>query len=340
MRDRIALTCLLMSACAAMLPGIAQAQAMPSVVLEIDFKNWVIYEEDTFDLSKYATNPNITPASAATFGNIVGIADIVSVNGQPAKGTWTILGRRINLSTTSTPGQATADVSRQSIAQINYEIQSAAGTPIGTLMAAGLGGTGAPPPGAPLAQANANTALVGGTGAFIGIQGTSGGSMSTAVANVPFRLASMVEDPAMRRQNGGGSGRQILVIIPSSRPQVLITANGPAIAHASDFTTVSGSKPAAPGEILALVASGLGPTRAGVDPGQPFPTAPLAVVNSPVTVTVNGKPAEVLGAVGYPGAVDAYQVNFRVPPDTAKGSATIQVIAAWIPGQSVNIIVQ
>ncbi len=41
----------------------------------------------------------------------------------------------------------------------------------------------------------------------------------------------------------------------------------------------------------------------------------MAVVNSPVEVTVNGKAAEVLGAVGYPFAVDAYQVNFRVPPD-------------------------
>src|SRR5207248_114893 len=32
-------------------------------------------------------------------------------------------------------------------------------------------------------------------------------------------------------------------------------------------------------------------------------------------------PAEILAAVGYPGAVDGYQVNFRVPSDTAKGPA-------------------
>ena len=59
--------------------------------------------------------------------------------------------------------------------------------------------------------------------------------------------------------------------------------------------------------------------------GQPFPSSPLASVNSPVEVTVNGKPAEVLSAVGYPGAVDGYQVNFRVPPDTAKGSRKYSV---------------
>ena len=66
----------------------------------------------------------------------------------------------------------------------------------------------------------------------------------------------------------------------------------------------------------------------------------MAVVNSPVEVTVNGKAAEVIGAVGYPGAVDAYQVNFRVPPDTAKGPASIQLSAAWILGAPVSIPVQ
>jgi uncharacterized protein (TIGR03437 family) len=64
------------------------------------------------------------------------------------------------------------------------------------------------------------------------------------------------------------------------------------------------------------------------------------VVNSPVDVTVNGKSAELLGAVGYPGAVDGYQVNFRVPPEIAPGTATIQISAAWIPGAPVIIQVK
>jgi hypothetical protein len=45
-------------------------------------------------------------------------------------------------------------------------------------------------------------------------------------------------------------------------------------------------------------------------------------------------------AVGYPGAVDGYRVNFRVPADTAKGPASIQVSAAWISGAPVSIPVQ
>ena len=115
---------------------------------------------------------------------------------------------------------------------------------------------------------------------------------------------------------------------------------GPAIAHSGDFSLVTASKPAAQGEILSIFATGLGPVVPGVDPGRPFPASPLAVVNSPVEVTVNGKAAEVIGAVGYPGAVDAYQVNFRVPPDTARGPATIQVTAAWVSGTPVSIPMQ
>ena len=67
---------------------------------------------------------------------------------------------------------------------------------------------------------------------------------------------------------------------------------------------------------------------------------PLANVTSPLTVLVNGEAAEVLGAVGYPGAVDAYQVNFQVPADSAKGAVSVQVVAAWIPSPAVTIVIQ
>src|SRR5262249_30231075 len=142
------------------------------------------------------------------------------------------------------------------------------------------------------------------------------------------------------RRNGGGNGIFTFYVIPMFRPEVVITPNGPAVTHSSDYSLVSSAKPAAAGEILSLFATGLGPTRASLAPGQPFPSSPLAVVNSPVAVTVNGKAAEVLGAVGSPGAVDGYQVNFCLPPDTAKGTVSIQVIAAWIGGMPVSIVVQ
>jgi uncharacterized protein (TIGR03437 family) len=103
------------------------------------------------------------------------------------------------------------------------------------------------------------------------------------------------------------------------------------------MSLVTPANPAAPGELLYLFATGLGPTVPQVDLGQPFPLNPPSVVNSPVSVTVNGDAAQVVKAVGFPGAVDGYQVDFRVPPNTANANAKIQVIAAWIPSAVVNM---
>jgi uncharacterized protein (TIGR03437 family) len=122
-----------------------------------------------------------------------------------------------------------------------------------------------------------------------------------------------------------------------SRPQVVTTASGPAVLHA-DFSPVTAANPATAGEILIVKATGLGPTVPGVDPGQPFPPDSLQAVNSPVDITVNGRPAEVINSIGWPGLVDIYRIDFRVPAEAASGTAAIQISAAWIPSPPVNII--
>jgi hypothetical protein len=77
-----------------------------------------------------------------------------------------------------------------------------------------------------------------------------------------------------------------------------------------------------------------------VDPGQPFPKDAQVVVNSPVDVSVNGQAAQVINAIGWPGLVDTYRVDFQVPAGTAVGVAAMQIGAAWIPSVPINIMVQ
>jgi hypothetical protein len=317
----------------------ASAQAPATTTLTIDLGNAIEYQGDLYDPSQFARKPNVTPSlglgtsgTVANFGVATLLADIVAVNGQPAKGLYAGRSRVINTSTTPSPGSAVADVTRVSIREHVFEILQPDGTPIGSIMAMGLTG-GNPPPGQPSTE-RANWAIVGGTGAFLGARGQAEGTGPGCGG----RAASMAEDPANRRTNGGNAGQCVLHIIPLMVPQIVTTANGPAITH-SDFSLVTASKPAAAGEILSLFATGLGPLR-GVVTGDPFPSNPPAPVNSPVQVIVNGNPAEVIGAVGYPGSVDGYQVNFRLPADIAKASATIQVSAAWITGTPVSITVQ
>lgn len=315
--------------------NVAMGQSPPATILTIDLTNFVEYRQDVSDPAKFATDPNLTTATTPrNFFTATMFADIIAVNGQPAKGLYVGRPRTVLTTPTPTPGQAIADTTHNSFRDVYFEILKSDGTPIGSIVATGLSG-GAPPPGAPLALQGSNWAIIGGTGAFLGVRGQAG----SGSGNSP-RGASISEDPANRRTNGGGKAQFILQVIPMTVPQIVSTANGPAVVHSSDFSLVTSSKPAAAGEILSLFATGLGPVTGGADPGQPFPSSPPATVNSPVVVTVNGEAAQVLAAVGYPGATDGYQVNFRLPSDAAKGVATLQVSAAWIAGTPVNITVQ
>jgi hypothetical protein len=315
-------------------------QQGPPALLTIEFENNVLYNQDTSDVSKFATDPGKTTAAPSkNFVSVVSIADIVSVNGRPAKGVFFRERRIISLTPSPNPGQAIADLTRNAAEFYTaFEILQGDGRPIGSIFISGFGGGTPPPPGAPSAQTQSNFAIVGGTGAFLGAKGEGG--EAPLPGSSAGRQASISEDPSNRRVNGGGRSRWVLQLIPMVRPQIAITTAGPAVTHSSDFSLVTSSKPAAAAEILSVFVTGLGPTKPGIDPGQPFPASPLVAVNSPVDVTVNGKAAEVTAAVGYPGTVDGYQVNFRVPDGTAVGQASIQVTAAWIPSAPVSVMVQ
>ena len=60
----------------------------------------------------------------------------------------------------------------------------------------------------------------------------------------------------------------------------------------------------------------------------------------PATVTVNGKAAPVINALGWPGMTNAYRVDFRVPDGTSAGMATLGLSVAWINGPEVKIPVR
>ena len=307
------------------------------VIMTIDTQSVVEYQADTGNVPQFATNPNVVPAAPIrNFTQATPLGDIVAVNGETAKGLYTAVVTSIIASPTpnAAAGGAIADSNAASIRQQIFHILKPDGTAVGTIIALGLNGDVAP--GSPASIHNGDWAIVGGTGAFLGVRGQMGRSVQTVAA----RAASTIEDPGNRRINGGGTLQWVFTLLPMTTPQIITTATGPAVVHSADFTLVSVAKPATAGEILSLFASGLGPTNPGVDPGQPFTANPLQVVNSPVKVFVNGESAQVLAAVGYPGASDGYQVNFQVPPDTANGMATIQVSSAWIPGNTVSIPIQ
>ncbi|HYK92379.1 MAG TPA: hypothetical protein VE398_26695 [Acidobacteriota bacterium] len=315
------------------------ARPVPPTILQVDVQNVVVYVGDvSFD--KLVSNPGVTNVSPLPFSQSTGLGDVVGVNGKPARGLWML--RATPVLTTPTPGPgsgiAIADSARLAEVTQSVEIMKPDLTSIGTIMAAGPG-FGANPPGSPLATHLSNNCVTGGTGAYLGARGQLG---TTGLhPDAPVRFASASENPALRRVNGGGILNFIVHVIPYLAPEVIYLADYlPAVFHTSDQTLVTSANPAVAGEVLALTVKGLGPTIPNVDPGQPFPTTSVCIVNSPVEALVNGESAAVVFAGGEPGRVDIYDVEFRLPTNAKSGLANVQLISGFIKGAPFEISIQ
>lgn len=317
----------------AALAAMAAAQTQPATVLEIESENYVVYYDDVGDRSKLGTSAAMAPVAPNfnwVFKWFVGIGDIVAVNGKPAKGLRISRGMPPRYTTQYTPGRATADLSGNCLSDWDYAFLQADGTPIGAIALHGFGGTSR-------FAGTGHISVVGGTGPFVGARGYMGAGGRTIL---PSRSASMVEDPANRRLHGGGRMTEVIHVIPMTRPEVLMLQDGPAIYHADSSMLVTAENPARAGELLTIQAAHLGPTEPGVVPGQPFPPwEPGRVhrVNSPVEVTLNGKAAQIINAIGWPGLADVYRLDFQVPEGTPVGSASLMLSVAWIDGPEVKI---
>jgi uncharacterized protein (TIGR03437 family) len=344
MRNRRRIKGLVWCAAAWLTTAGLNGQTPAATVLRIEIENYVPYHYDVFDASKFSNVADITTVPVTyPFGQVILIGDIVAVNGKPAKGLWALRGTNLYLTPdvgAQSPGsfslhpQGIADIIRFHIEDTIWEILQADGAPIGTIMASGFS-RGTPPPGATPDWQFDNLTITGGTGAFLGMRGQGG-----VIDLGSPRQASVTEASANRRVLGGAKRSYVLELLPMFVPQVVATSSGPAVVHASDSSPVTSDKPAKPGEVLTIYARGLGPTNPSVVPGLSFPAGPLALVNSPVEVSAGGTTVSAGYAGGYPGAVDAYQVNFTLPATTPTGRVPLHVSQAWISGPDVMIDVR
>jgi hypothetical protein len=305
--------------------GVLTAQ-MPEqpVVITLEIENAVLYRGNSFDISRIAKVQPPTTSVNISFLPGVNVGDIVSVNGKAARGTFFNTFVALPFRANPAPGQPIADIDGTADFHCVWHVLAADGTYVGTIQDNGSG----PSP---------EHVVTGGAGAFFGVTGVH--RTETIVAS---RGALTEEDPANRRVHGGGKFRSVFHLYPRFRPQLDMTPAGPAIFHAEDFTPVTAANPVRAGETLIARATGLGPTRSNLQSirATPFKADPVEMVNSPIEVTVNGKEAEVINKVGWPGRYDLYRVDFRVPAGIPPGMATIQLTAAWIPGPEAKIPVQ
>jgi len=92
-----------------------------------------------------------------------------------------------------------------------------------------------------------------------------------------------------------------------------------------------------------LSVAGLGPVRPPLAPGEPFPALEEGQprqVNSPLTITVNGRSSRIVTAIGWPTLNNVYRIDFEVTQETQPGVATVRLSAAWMNANPVEIPVQ
>ncbi len=130
----------------------------------------------------------------------------------------------------------------------------------------------------------------------------------------------------------GTATNSVTVPLAPTAPGVFsVNANGlgnGAITHA-DYTVVSQSSPATPGEVVAVYLTGLGAVSPAVQDGTAAPGNPPAMVVARVTASVGGVPVSNIEFNGLsPGSSSLYQFNIQIPPSVASGAQTLQIATA------------
>ena len=300
-------------------PAILAQTLDDPVILTVEVANSVIYRGTVFDASKIAKDPGATTSVNQAFIEAMNVGDIVTVNGKPVKGTWSSSVLAMPYRANPQPGQPIADFDLAGTNFCTWQFYDTDGNFLGMLRDSGAG---------------QGHTIVGALGGFFGVVGMHQGGTTIT----PQRQASTAEDPANRRNLGGGRATMVFYLYPTVRPAVVVTPSGPAIAHA-DYSPLTAANPARPGETLILAATGLGPVRPNLAPpgAITFSSSPLQEVNATVSVVFNGKELPVTNKFGWPGQKTMYWVDFQVPADASAGMATIQLVATWIPGPTVTV---
>jgi len=158
----------------------------------------------------------------------------------------------------------------------------------------------------------------------------------------PFGLAGRTVVRVSVEMNGVPSAT-IQIPVRTAKPAIFTldsSGNGPGALLNQNATVNSPQNPADRLSIITLYVTGVGQTAPASQDGQVVNTTSSLV--NPVTVTVNGQPAEVVYAGNAPGLVPGVaQVNVRLPSGVVSGLNTVTVSSGAITsGGNVTIFVR
>lgn len=150
---------------------------------------------------------------------------------------------------------------------------------------------------------------------------------------LPFDAVGTV---SLRLHNAGRDGSTFNATVQQVAPAIFAGA----VVHNNTFLPVTSASPASRGEVLAVLATGLGPVQPPVQAGQPAPLSPLSTTTLPVTAMLGGSPAPVLFSGLAPGFAGLYQVNVMVPSIQPGSNVPLTLTVDGVTSNTVGIAIQ
>lgn len=155
---------------------------------------------------------------------------------------------------------------------------------------------------------------------------------------VPFNAPTGRQPVVVKNANGEGAA--MMHMVAPVAPAILFDTVGGFVYKAADFTLVRPENPAAVGDVLGILCTGLGVTAPLAPTGVILPQDPLYAAVVQPTVMLAGRPAPVVGAAAAPGFVGLYLVAIGVAPGTPSGNQPLVVRSGTTASNSVTIAIK
>jgi uncharacterized protein (TIGR03437 family) len=161
-------------------------------------------------------------------------------------------------------------------------------------------------------------------------------------AQLPFELAPNTRYQAVVKISDAITVPETITVA-TARPGIFTISQdgkGQGVIMDTANRLVDAANPAKAGDVVVVYCTGLGATNPAVRSGEaaPGPPSTLALVATPVSVTIGGQPAAVQYAGLTPGLVGLYQVNVQIPGGVTPGPSVPLVISQdGVPSNTVTV---
>lgn len=159
---------------------------------------------------------------------------------------------------------------------------------------------------------------------------------------IPWELQG-VASVQMKVSIGDSSSSVVTVPIAAQSPSLFegADASGRVFVRAvGENGVIDSATPARKNGLVSLYVNGLGAVDNQPPTGEPGPSSPLAATRVAPTVTIAGRPVEVLFSGLAPGFVGLYQVNVRIAADAPSGVQPVVISTNGVASKPVNIPVE